>query len=259
MARVAACASRRSAALKLWHEPKLGETCDTVAGSKSRTMTRRPRDVALPLRAPEPWNGFSPNQASRPAASAERVNLGEIIKGARKNQGWTLDDASQRTGVARSTLSKIENGNMSPTYDLLYKIAVGMNLDLVELFDTRRQNAPFGRRSVTRANQGKIHKTSTYVHELLATDLAHKKMLPFKTTIKARKIDEFGQWIRHEGEEFMLVLAGTVEVHTEFYSPVRLSEGGSIYFDSKMGHALLSVGPRDAEVIWVCTGLPSQP
>jgi transcriptional regulator with XRE-family HTH domain len=192
---------------------------------------------------------------SRPATSAGRVNLGEIIKETRKAHVWTLDDASQRTGVARSTLSKIENGNMSPTYDLLCKIAVGMNLDLVDLFDTRRQNAPFGRRSVTRASEGKLHRTTAYVYELLATDLAHKKMLPFKTTIKARKIDEFGEWIRHEGEEFMLVVVGAVEVHTEFYSPVTLGEGDSIYFDSKMGHAVLSVGPRDADVIWVCTGL----
>lgn len=220
-------------------------------------MTRRLRETP-PRGVPEAWSGLSPSPATRPAASAGRVNLGEIIKATRKNQGWTLDDASQRTGVARSTLSKIENGNMSPTYDLLYKLALGMNLDLVELFDTRRQSAPFGRRSVTRADEGKVHKTPTYVHELLATDLAHKKLLPFKTTIKARSIDEFGQWIRHDGEEFMLVLSGTVEVHTEFYSPVQLAEGDSIYFDSKMGHAVLSVGSRNAEVMWVCTGLPGQ-
>ena len=228
-----------------------------MAGSRPKTITRRLRETG-PARVPEAWSGLPPSPTSRPVASAGRVNLGEIIKTTRKSQGWTLDDASQHTGVARSTLSKIENGNMSPTYDLLYKIAVGMNLDLVELFDTRRQNAPFGRRSVTRAREGKFHKTPTYVHELLATDLAHKKVLPFKTTIKARDIDEFGQWIRHEGEEFMLVLSGAVEVHTEFYSPVRLAEGDSIYFDSKMGHAVVSVGPRDAEVIWVCTGLPGQ-
>lgn len=209
--------------------------------------------------AAEPWNaiaGLKP--MSRPAASAGRVNLGEIIKDTRKANAWTLEDASQRTGVARSTLSKIENGNMSPTYDVLYKIAVGMNIDLVDLFDTRRQNAPFGRRSVTRASEGKLHRTTTYVHELLATDLAQKKMLPFKTTIKARKLDEFDEWIRHEGEEFMLVIAGAVEVHTEFYSPVTLQEGDSIYFDSKMGHAVLSVGQKDADVIWVCTGPRNQ-
>lgn len=210
-------------------------------------------------RAREPWSGYSPGPISRPATSAGRFNLGEIIKETRRQRGWTLQEASRHTGVARSTLSKIENGNMSPTYDLLYRIAVGMNIDLVELFDTRRQNAPYGRRSVTRAKEGKLHETPTYIHELLATDLAHKKVLPFKTTIKARRLEEFSEWIRHEGEEFMLVLSGEVEVHTEFYSPARLGPGDSIYFDSKMGHAVLSVGPDDAEVMWVCTGLPGQP
>jgi mannose-6-phosphate isomerase-like protein (cupin superfamily) len=94
------------------------------------------------------------------------------------------------------------------------------------------------------------------VHELAATDLANKKILPFKTRVKARRLDDFGDWIRHEGEEFFLVVSGKVEVHTEFYSPAILEAGDSIYFDSKMGHAVLSIGKEEAEVIWVCTGLP---
>lgn len=192
--------------------------------------------------------------AASAAPPSDRADLGLKLKRARIERDWTLEDVAQRTGVARSTLSKIENGQMSPTYDVLQKITRGMDLDLVELFDSRRQGAPFGRRSVTRAGGGKQHPTGTYHYEVLATDLSRKQMLPFKATIHARSLDDFDGWVRHEGEEFLCVLSGRVEVFTEFYAPVVLEPGDSIYFDSAMGHALVSVGEEEAEVLWICTG-----
>ena len=191
--------------------------------------------------------------APRPARE-DRVDLGLKLKRMRNERGWTLDDVSQRTGVARSTLSKIENGQMSPTYDVLQKITHGMALDIVELFDVRSQAAPFGRRSLTRKNEGKHHPTSTYVYEVLATDLSQKRILPFKAKIRARSLDDFDGWVRHEGEEFLCVLSGRVQVFTEFYAPAILEPGDSTYFDSNMGHALVSLSQEDAEVLWICTG-----
>lgn len=182
--------------------------------------------------------------------------LGMRIKRARLKAEWTLAEAAERCGVARSTLSKIENDLMSPTYDILYRIVVGLKLDLEELFDPRTTGTAVGRRSITRKLNGKVHETDYYVHELVATDLAHKKMLPFKTRIKARSIDEFEDLIRHEGEEFFVVVSGTVKFFADHYVPEVLSVGDSVYFDSRLGHAIVSVGPEDAEVMWVCTGLP---
>ncbi len=189
-------------------------------------------------------------------ASDGHVDLGAKLKRMRTDKGWTLEEVSQRTGVARSTLSKIENGQMSPTYDILQKITRGMALDIVELFDARRENAPFGWRSVTRKGEGKSHETSAYHYELLATNLAKKHILPFKARIRARSLDDFPGWVRHEGEEFLCVLSGEVMVFTELYAPVVLASGDSTYFDSQMGHAVVSVSAEDAEVLWVCTGSP---
>jgi hypothetical protein len=78
-------------------------------------------------------------------------------------------------------------------------------------------------------------------------------MFPLLGTLKARSLTEFGQPLRHEGEEFIHVLSGSVELHTEFYSPILLTTGDSAYYDSTMGHALLRVGKREALVLWVCT------
>ncbi|MDR6872591.1 transcriptional regulator with XRE-family HTH domain [Bosea sp. BE125] len=193
--------------------------------------------------------------AAEARAEDSPVDLGLRLKRMRVDNGWTLEDVSQRTGVARSTLSKIENGQMSPTYDVLQKITRGTGLDIVELFDARRQNAPFGRRSVTKRGEGKPHLTGAYRYEVLATDLSQKQILPFKARVTARSLDDFPGWVRHEGEEFLCVLSGRVQVFTEFYSPVVLEVGDSTYFDSKMGHAVVSLSDEDAEILWICTGI----
>lgn len=187
---------------------------------------------------------------------SERSDLGERLRAIRMERNWTLEEASKQSSVGRSTLSKIENGLMSPTFDLLRKITRGMDIDLVELFDESKDLEPRGRRSITRRGEGKLHVTPTYRHELLATDISYKRMLPFKSVITARSIDEFPAWVRHDGEEILIVVSGAIEVHTEYYAPAVLHEGDSIYFDSGMGHRVISVGPGDAEVFWVCSGDP---
>jgi transcriptional regulator with XRE-family HTH domain len=191
--------------------------------------------------------------AERPGRDS-RIDLGQKLKQARSERGWTLEHVSRRTGVARSSLSKIENGQMSPTYDVLQKITHGMGLDLVELFDTRHRLDVLGRRSVTLSGRGKQYATPTYDYELLATELSHKRMQPFRVRIRARRFEDFEDWVRHDGEEFILVLSGQVEVLTEFYAAALLGPGDSIYFDSKMGHVCSSLGPADAEVVCTCVG-----
>lgn len=187
---------------------------------------------------------------------SERGNLGERLRAIRLERKWTLEEASKHSSVGRSTLSKIENGLMSPTFDLLRRLTRGLNIDLVELFDEGEDLEPKGRRSITRKGEGKIHATPTYRHELLATDISHKRMLPFKSVITARSIDEFPAWVRHDGEEVLIVVSGAVEVHTEYYAPAVLHQGDSIYFDSRMGHRVISVGSGNAEVFWICSGDP---
>ena len=50
------------------------------------------------------------------------LDLGMRVRELRKARGWTLEQAATQAGLARSTLSKIENGQMSPTYDALKKL-----------------------------------------------------------------------------------------------------------------------------------------
>jgi transcriptional regulator with XRE-family HTH domain len=179
------------------------------------------------------------------------VNLGQRVRGIRVSKRLTLEQAGKRSGLAPSTLSKIENDQMSPTFDVLQKVATGLDIDMDELLAAPHQAPPSGRRSVTLAGQGRLHRTPTYEHEFLCTELTHKLSVPSRTRVRARSVKDFPDWVRHEGDDFLLVLEGAVELHTEFYEPVRLTVGDSIYYDAKMGHLCISVSAEDALVLWV--------
>ncbi|MGF1702635.1 XRE family transcriptional regulator [Photobacterium makurazakiensis] len=179
------------------------------------------------------------------------LQLGKRLKEIRTAHGLTLEEASKRTGLARSTLSKIENEQISPTFQAMQKLAGGLGVDIPQLFAPPKQIKATGRRDITRSDEGKPHPTTTYEHELLAVQLTNKKMMPFKSRIRARAFEDYSDWIRHDGEEFLLVLEGEITFFSEFYEPVNLSDGDSVYYDAGMGHMLVSVSDEDAHILWV--------
>ncbi len=181
----------------------------------------------------------------------ETVHIGKQLKAIRTKNKLTLEEASKLTGLAKSTLSKIENEQISPTFMVMQKLATGLEIDLPQLFTKPKKVQATGRRDITKAGEGKAHHTPTYEHELLSTQLSNKKMLPYKTGIHARSFNEYGDWVRHEGEEFLYVLEGQVQLLTEFYEPVLLDRGDSAYYDATMGHAVISTSEQDATILWV--------
>ncbi|MGR3579108.1 MAG: cupin domain-containing protein, partial [Sagittula sp.] len=105
--------------------------------------------------------------------------------------------------------------------------------------------------AVTRVEEGRHLATATYEHDLLAESLSRKKMLPYRARVRARTLEEFDGWVRHDGEEFLYVLTGVVRLYTEFYEPVEMKRGDSAYYDATMGHNVVSVSPEDATILWV--------
>ena len=186
------------------------------------------------------------------ATIMEPLKLGERVRKIRLSQSLTLEEASKRTGLARSTLSKIENEQISPTFAAVTKLVNGLGIDIPQLFSQQSTKmSASGRRDITRRDEGQIHPTRTYEHELLATEMSGKKMMPYKAKIHAREFSDYQEWIRHEGEEFMLVLSGSVMFYTEFYQPVEMFGGDSTYYDADMGHVVVSTSEEDALILWV--------
>jgi transcriptional regulator with XRE-family HTH domain len=182
---------------------------------------------------------------------AEPLDLGSRVRDLRKARNWTLEQAAQQAGLARSTLSKIENGQMSPTYDALKKLAVGLDISVPQLFTPPVKDQINGRMVITKNGQGTAHATVTYEHELLADGLTKKQMLPYRARVRARSIDEFDGWVRHDGEEFLYVLTGVIRLYTEFYEPIEMRRGDTAYYDASMGHNVISLSDEDATILWV--------
>lgn len=194
-------------------------------------------------------------QVGTVSLTASRRRRGLAIAGTlrdlRKAAGLTLIDLAERSSLAASTLSKIENGQMSPTYDTLHALAEGLDIDITELVTGGRGHSVNGRRAVTRRGEGIVHSTAQYDYEMLCTDIANRRFVPLLAEVKARSMHSFDGLLSHPGEEFIFVLRGEVDLHTEFYAPTHLAPGDCCYFDSTMGHALINSGDEDAKVLWV--------
>ena len=187
---------------------------------------------------------------------------GDVIRSVRKQRGMTLSDVSQKTGFAVSTISKLEKGQASLSYDKLVAISKALNADISELLEPTPRAAGGaslgGRRVVHRAGEGQAVETRSYRQTYLANELLNKKLIPIVAELRARTlaefVAEFGGLIRHPGEEFVLVLDGEIEFHTDLYAPLRLAAGDSLYFDSTMGHAYLKASDQICRVLAVCSG-----
>jgi transcriptional regulator with XRE-family HTH domain len=164
---------------------------------------------------------------------------------------------SERTGIPLSTLAKVEHDRLTLTYDKLQQLSQRLNLRISDLFSEpdATSDAPItARRSVGRLADAVRVNTPNYEYFYMCPELRRKLMVPVVTRVRARSIEEFGELIHHPGEEYIYVLRGPVEIHTEFYEPVTLQTGESIYIDSTMGHAYVAPdGNEDALVLGVCS------
>lgn len=187
--------------------------------------------------------------------------LGDALRNLRRSHKWTLSDVAEKTSISISTLSKVERGQMSLTYDKLVLLADGLGVDITTFFsDAVPSPAPSaaGRRSITRKGNGQVIETPSYTYVYPNTDLLNRPFVPIIADVKARTIDEFGPLLKHSGEEFVHVLEGKVVVHTEHYAPCELNQGDSIHLDSSMGHAFTAAGPGPCRLLSICSAHEGQ-
>lgn len=185
--------------------------------------------------------------------------LGMIVKRLRQERGWKLSDMSTAVGIPLSTLSKIENDKLTLSYDKLWQFARSLNIPLTDLFaepearETTAAPVVTARRSLAKLETAVNVSSENYEYHYFCADLRQRRMIPVHTRVTAKTLEEFGDLVRHSGEEFVYVIEGAAEFHSEFYEPVILKKGEGVYIDSTMGHAyLVPPGYDEAVMLVVC-------
>ncbi|MHB9880552.1 helix-turn-helix domain-containing protein [Pacificimonas sp. ICDLI1SI03] len=189
--------------------------------------------------------------------SDSHPTLGSVIRRIRFNNRWTLKEMSTKTGIPLSTLSKVEHDRLTLTYDKLQQLSRRLDIRMSDLFAedaAQPQKQVMARRSLGTLDSAFRVETDNYDYHYMCPDLRRKRMIPILARIRAKSREEFGALVRHNGEEFIYVVEGKIDVHTEYYDPVTLKQGESIYIDSTMGHAyLVADGCDEALVLAMCS------
>jgi transcriptional regulator with XRE-family HTH domain len=187
---------------------------------------------------------------------------GAMLKRLRAERGWTLGEISKKTGLAVSTLSKAENDKIALTFGKLVLISDALQVDIAQLFGSSNGHAAYveggTRRSISRAGEGRAIETAKGNYLYVAAELLNKRFIPIIGEVFAKNIAEYEELSRHPGEEYVYVLEGTLELHTEMYTPAILSRGDSVFFDSGMGHAYVRVGDEPCRILSMCATSESQ-
>ena len=165
----------------------------------------------------------------------KELDLGGKIRELRLKRRMTLKDISERTGFSTALLSQIENNIVSPPISTLWKIAQALDVKLTYFF----QQSPIEQQDyfIVRRGQGKpvFRQESRYsiTYFSLGYGKEGRKMDPFLIEFSGRE-EPTEPW-GHEGEEFLYVLKGRMEL-TYGDKVIILEEGDSIYYDSRVSH-----------------------
>jgi transcriptional regulator with XRE-family HTH domain len=186
------------------------------------------------------------------AVSSSTNAIGQRLRQLRKDNSWTLAHVAEKTGISVGTLSKLEHGKTDLNFSSVNKLANGLGLPVTDLTNPAPASlvrSATGMRSITLGGQGAKFEASDMLYEVLCNDVTHHNQGYLRSIVHSHVFDSSMPWHRHEGQEFLFILNGTLDLYTELYQPLRLEAGDSILFDPSMGHHYVSVGDKDAEIL----------
>src|ERR1700742_1746392 len=132
----------------------------------------------------------TPNRAASPEKAAP--NLGASLRQLRFQRQMSIAEVSTATGIAKSTLSRVENDQLSLTYAKLLQLCKGLQIDIAELFSSGASEVvvrPSARRTFTLPGQGRPVTVGLQAYNYVCTELAGKKMTPMMGIIQSRSLE----------------------------------------------------------------------
>lgn len=182
-----------------------------------------------------------------------RLDEREVIsklQSLRKSRGVTLDRLAKMTGLTKGYLSQIENATKTPPFSTLDKIAFALGVDITYFFVDSENEQVDAKITVIKPDERKKVAPGGlrrgYGYESLAYKRAGKNMEPYLITVNSQGRSSF----RHDGEEFLFVLEGTLEFSFGGEKYI-LKPGYSIYFDSGIEHSGRALGGGSVKMLCV--------
>jgi transcriptional regulator with XRE-family HTH domain len=184
----------------------------------------------------------------------EKRLIAKRLKAIRLNKKLTLEKLAKLTGFTKGYLSQIENSDQPPPIYTLSRISNALGVDVSEFFAKTFETIPYQEITIGRHDQHNLRNRKLapygYIFEDLAPMKQGKNMEPFIVTVGFdRKIDVQKDF-RHDGEEFIYVIEGTLELCFKGESFI-LEKGDSVYFDADKPHSGRSFGKEEAKLLIV--------
>jgi quercetin dioxygenase-like cupin family protein len=170
------------------------------------------------------------------------VPVSKKIKKARTSKKFTLDHIANETGFSIDYLKEVESGKAIPPVGALLQIGRALEIDSGSLLKEPESKL----RSRIKAH---TKRTDNYAYTTLTPGAENKHLKAFRVLIEAQQ-DHKGVDYHHEGEEFVYVLSGKVEIVVGEHINT-LEQGDSLHFNSGIRHKLKSVSDETAELVVV--------
>lgn len=179
----------------------------------------------------------------------DNEDIGGRIRIIRKQKKITLKELSQSAGCSDVFISQVERGVASPSISTLKNVANALGVSLVELVKPCGES-PEESKTVTKSTQRTRFKllSDTVKCEILTSNLKGKNMEPLFKTIQPG--GGSNGLYSHEGEEFGIVLKGTMQLTVE-QNDFILETGDSFYFESTKKHGYKNISDEICELVWV--------
>ena len=171
--------------------------------------------------------------------------IGAKLRELRKLRKLSLKKLADRTGCSASYLSLVENGKVDPGISRLKKIASGLEVTIVDLFQNQPNSKVVLRKHERIQAEFKGSKTRI---EILVPQVPDKKLDARLAIISPGGSSE-GDY-QHPGEEFGLILKGSLDLTVNGVT-YRLDEQDSFFFSSTQSHRFVNKGKKEAVVVWV--------
>ncbi len=170
----------------------------------------------------------------------ELVPIGKKIRKIRLDKKISFDFLANETGLSIDFIKTVESGKQRPSVGNLLQISRALGID--SGFFLKEQEE-----SIEDREKASSTRTDNYAYTPLSAGSGKKHLKPFQISIDAGE-NHKGVGFQHEGEEFVYVLKGSVDVTVGDHIN-SLKTGDSLHFNSGVKHNLKNTGNDKAELI----------